>query len=169
MYQFIEELTLNHWQSLQTLLYDGWILRFAEGHTKRANSVNPIYPSKQSVEEKITQCEQLYSNQNLPTVFKITPFICPDDLDSTLEKKGYSIIEPSLVQTVDLTYLKKPILQNVLIKTEMSEAWLEDQCKILDMSDSTKRTFVKIIANIQAPQVFIPFLTRIKLYQLVLE
>jgi hypothetical protein len=63
VYQFIEELTLNHWPSLQTLLYDGWVLRFAEGHTKRANSVNPIYTFKQPVDEKITQCEQLYSNQ----------------------------------------------------------------------------------------------------------
>ncbi|MDB5085123.1 MAG: family N-acetyltransferase, partial [Bacilli bacterium] len=39
-YKMIEELTLNNWQPLQTMLYDGWLLRFAGGYTKRANSVN---------------------------------------------------------------------------------------------------------------------------------
>ena len=32
--RFIEELSLNHWQPLSTLLYDGWVLRFADGYTK---------------------------------------------------------------------------------------------------------------------------------------
>lgn len=41
----IEELSLSHWQPLSTLLYDGWVLRFAKGYTKRANSVQPIYDS----------------------------------------------------------------------------------------------------------------------------
>lgn len=38
-----EELQMNALPSLQTILYDGWVLRFAKGYTNRANSVNPIY------------------------------------------------------------------------------------------------------------------------------
>jgi hypothetical protein len=40
-----EELTINTWPSLQTCCYDGWILRFARGYTRRANSVYPLYDS----------------------------------------------------------------------------------------------------------------------------
>jgi ribosomal protein S18 acetylase RimI-like enzyme len=155
MFKDIEELTLNHWQSLQTLLYDGWILRFADGYTKRANSINPIYQSNYSIDAKIAECERLYANQNLPTVFKITPFVCPSDIDSKLEQIGYSKVEPSIVKTVDLTDIREPHLQSVSIQNKLSEEWLEVQCRILDMSDSKKRTLVKIIANIQAPKVFI--------------
>ena len=37
--RFIEELTLNAWPPLQTQLYDGWLLGFSGGYTRRANSV----------------------------------------------------------------------------------------------------------------------------------
>jgi len=37
--RLIEELTLNAWPPLETLLFDGWILSFSDGYTRRANSV----------------------------------------------------------------------------------------------------------------------------------
>jgi len=58
-YKFIEELSLNHWQPLSTLLYDGWVLRFADGYTKRANSINPIHYSTCDLQEKIKECEKM--------------------------------------------------------------------------------------------------------------
>ena len=55
-----EEITLNAWPALQTVLMDGWVVRFANGYTKRANSVNPLYPSTQPLKRKIEACERLY-------------------------------------------------------------------------------------------------------------
>jgi len=69
----IEELSLNAWAALQTMVYDGWIIRFAEGYTKRANSVNPLYTSSIPIEEKLHYCENLYRSRNLPVVCKICP------------------------------------------------------------------------------------------------
>ena len=40
--QTIEELSLNALPCLQQILDDGWVLRLAEGYTKRANSVTPL-------------------------------------------------------------------------------------------------------------------------------
>lgn len=39
-----EELSMNAHPAIKTHVYDGWLLRFANGYTNRANSVNMIYP-----------------------------------------------------------------------------------------------------------------------------
>src|SRR5690349_24012374 len=95
----IEEVSLNAWASLQTMLYDGWVIRFANGYTKRANSVNPLYPSNIDIEEKLRFCENLYREKNLPLVFKLTPLVYPHDLDERLAERGYQRDSRTSVQT----------------------------------------------------------------------
>ena len=69
----IEELSLNAWPALNTAFYDGWVLRFAEGYTRRANSINPLYPSTLDPIEKIRVCEEIYAARGQDIVFKLTP------------------------------------------------------------------------------------------------
>ena len=59
----IEELSLNAHPGIKTELYDGWILRFANGYTNRANSVNMLYGGSINLEEKID--EMLKSKKEL--------------------------------------------------------------------------------------------------------
>jgi len=99
----IEEMSLSGWPALQTAVYDGWILRFAEGYTKRSNSVNPLYASTIDGGEKIGACERLYSRRGLPTIFKILG--CPEqeELDAALAERGYARIDETAVMTLNLT------------------------------------------------------------------
>ncbi|MBN1991526.1 MAG: GNAT family N-acetyltransferase [Anaerolineae bacterium] len=103
MIHTIEEYSLNAWPCLQQILYDGWILRFANGYTKRANSVNPIYSGAQDVDQKIQRCRQIYLAQNLPSIFRITPLADPPNLDNLLAELGFSKQSVTSVQTLDLT------------------------------------------------------------------
>ena len=41
LHRRLEEVAMNAWPALQQMLFDGWIVRFAQGYTKRANSVHP--------------------------------------------------------------------------------------------------------------------------------
>ena len=35
----LEELSINAWAPLKSMNYDGWVIRMANGYTKRANSI----------------------------------------------------------------------------------------------------------------------------------
>ena len=75
------------------MLDDGWVLRFADGHSKRANSVNGLYASHDDVEAKIDRAEGWYRARGQATVFRVTPLMQPADLDRRLDRRGYDLIE----------------------------------------------------------------------------
>ena len=98
----VEEAGLNALQTQQQLFYDGWLLRVSPGNAKRARSVNPYFGSTFAVESKIAHCERVYAARELPTLFRITPFALPADLDDVLARRGYVVFQPTLVQIAAL-------------------------------------------------------------------
>src|SRR5258708_22631019 len=90
MIQRYEELSMNAWPALRTLHFDRWVLRFANGYTRRANSINPLYTSTLDLAEKIAYCEQLYTSQQQATVFQMTTAVQPSYLDDFLAAQGYT-------------------------------------------------------------------------------
>lgn len=125
----IEEASLNAWPALQQMLYDGWILRFSQGYTKRANSVNPLYGSSVDVDEKIETCEDLYRERGLRPIFRLTPFVAPPDLDLVLESRGCRKIDPTLVLSLDLGRCDFLPLPTGELRDEGLDDWLDVFCR----------------------------------------
>jgi len=84
----IEEASLRAWPALTESDFDGWRLRFANGYTRRSNSVTPLGPSRLHLDDKIAACERIYAERGLPTIFRLTPF-APGELDLRLASRGY--------------------------------------------------------------------------------
>ena len=153
---FYEKLGFNAHPCLCEEAYDGWLLRFADGYTKRANSVSVIGKSKMVPEEKIEYCEEKYAEQGLPTVFKITPMA--EDLDGLLEEKGYSAIDKTNVMTMEL---KQNRYGNdtdtiggkvsVAVEEKITEAWQYYYFTFNKVSASGISTARKIQAKITNP------------------
>lgn len=122
----LEELGANAWPSLQTLLFDGWLLRFAEGYTRRTNSVYPIHSSSLDIREKIQYCERMYASKRQPCYFKITPAVHPANLDALLEAEGYAKEASTSVQTISLEGLTYSGDDAVQVDTRLSDRWLRD-------------------------------------------
>jgi len=93
----LERVAMRAWPCFETIEYDGWVLRFADGYTKRANSVNPHFGSSLPLAEKIATCERVYAEHSLPTVFRLTGFSEPADLDEALDDAGYTTFDQTLV------------------------------------------------------------------------
>ena len=68
---------------------DGWVVGLSEGYTRRANSVNPLYPGLLEPDRKVEMCEATYAERRLPTVFKMTPLAMEDGLDDLLALRDY--------------------------------------------------------------------------------
>lgn len=143
-----EELSMNAHPAIKTQLFDGWVLRFADGYTNRANSVNPLYLSSIPIEEKIAFCEDSYTAQGLPTVFKLTP-LSADALDKTLEMKGYEKVTPTNIMVKALIKQDQTV-SNTMISQEINEIWQDHYFRLNGVTDNHNiRTAAIIQGNIQ--------------------
>ena len=152
MIQLIEEISLNAWPSLQTLLVDGWVLRFANGYTKRSNSINPLYASASNVEEKVEFCEQIYRRNNLPVVFKMTSAAHPENLDARLAERGYVVDSPTSVQTMELRDTGSS--PDAKLDATLTDEWLAAFCRLSGISDEHKSTLRQILTSIVPQKCF---------------
>ena len=146
--RYLEELSFNAHPSLQTQYYDGWILRFANGYSSRANSVNMIYPSTIDMEEKVEECEKRYSVNGLPCIFKV---IDEDAkiLDGILNDRGYEIVTPTDVMIMDLPN-EDFLLRECIITENVTDEWLETYFKLEKYTDkNTQDTVAQIRHMIQ--------------------
>ena len=55
----VEETCMNAWPALKEVFYDGWLIRLANGATRRTNSVNVIGPGRRPLQEKIAYAEAM--------------------------------------------------------------------------------------------------------------
>ena len=119
----IEEAALNAWPAPRQIVYDGWLLRFASGYTKRANSVNLRYPSTLPYNEKIAHCERMYKEAGLPPLFRLPEPFIPDGLIPALEKAGYQAFGPTLVLGREIHVVDDPS-EYVEVRKMEKDAWL---------------------------------------------
>ncbi|MFW9876310.1 MAG: GNAT family N-acetyltransferase [Candidatus Thorarchaeota archaeon] len=90
-FKYFQEYLMNSWPAKHYYFLNGWILRFTEGVTSRANSVFPIQytGTQKSLNNDIELVEKAYKTHNLETVFMIPDFHEPKKLGQKLLKRGY--------------------------------------------------------------------------------
>src|ERR1700761_4146798 len=91
----LEERGFNSWPALRTMLVDGWVVRLSDGHTRRANSASPLFPSRLAPDALIAAIEPLFQAASLRPVFRITPLADPG-VERRLIENGWRDDDPSL-------------------------------------------------------------------------
>ena len=154
MIRQIEELSLNAWAANQTVALDGWILRFTNGYTRRANCVIPLYPGNQPLTEKISSCEDLYTSKNLPVIFKMTSASQPADLDGELANRGYIFDAETSVQALSLASNNFQFSPEVDLRDRPDETWFENLYRMAAITEKNRPTLQKIFSNIIPTQCY---------------
>lgn len=144
-----EEVAANAWPSLQSMLLDGWLLRFANGITRRANSVLPLYSGMDFVASKVQFCEEIYAKQGLPTIFKLVDVPAHRELDKVLAEMCYTIDAPTFLQTIPLANGRFVPSLNIVLSEVFTEGWLEYYMAFSNHSAYKQETFRQIITQIR--------------------
>ena len=140
----VEEASLNAWPAMHQVLLDGWLLRFSRGFTKRANSIIPLYPTLQGIEEKVRYCENLYAREQLQTIFRLTSTHDHSALEAYLDERGYASADQTHVMTTRLGAHTTRQLQAVVPATSIAfqqvplQEWLVAYAALTSLPDQAQ-------------------------------
>lgn len=133
---------------MRQMLFDGWLLRFAQGFTKRANSVIPLYPGSEPLADKVRFCETLYARERLKTIFRLTTIGDHEALDDFLHRRGYHYRDSTEVLTRALPDRPAPSPELCLLS---SEHWLSAYCELTGMPEAARPLHAAILRGIPLP------------------
>ena len=151
----IEELSMNAWPSLHTLMYDGWIILLSNGYGNRGNSINPIYPSKIDLDEKFNHCGRLFSRYNLLPAYKIIGCDEYKIIDKKLEEQNFKTLNETSIQVCQIPEMPECNYRGIVVRDDFSDRWKESVIEYNRIEETHKSTFKKILDNITVEKVVV--------------
>lgn len=152
----LEERMFNAWPALQTIHMEGWLIRMAGGHTKRANAASAWLPSDLSPEELIAAVRQLYAKAGIEPMVRLTPLASPG-IDQALEAAGWTFYDPTLVMAAPLGESVAPkgdMQAQVQFDDRPSDAWVRGAAIAYELADWQRDILGRIVASIRVDTAF---------------
>lgn len=150
----LEEVAMNAWPALRTVVFDGWVLRFSNGYTRRANAVHPLYTPTLPLDDKIDACERFYAARGLPALYKMTDAALPSELDAALEARGYEHDGGNriMARTLDGTDSLSPLAH---IDSTVSPAWIEHYVRLNAERARHQDILMRLFDAIASPAAYV--------------
>jgi hypothetical protein len=145
-----EQACLNAWPALHNVVYDDWIVRFSEGLTRRANSVNPLRSTARADGASIQLFENLFRTQELPLIFRIPTLLDPA-VDRGLERLGFTAEGESCVIYADIAAVDSKPDAAVEVSSRVDEDWLNAMNLMQKRTEEQSEIFDHIVLSIALP------------------
>ncbi|WP_334130291.1 GNAT family N-acetyltransferase [Sneathiella sp.] len=147
----IEAHSLAAIPALRTEVYDGWHLRFARNHTRRANSVNVVTPGVLPLPDKVAYCEKAYAAEKQSCHFRLTP-LANEGLDAFLAERGYGFFGATDVRVKHLSEPLTPDSGKDLVSYDpKSEFWLRGVAALTGQDKAKQQIFREMLDLIKMP------------------
>src|ERR1700736_6555499 len=145
-----EQACLNAWPALHNVVYDDWIIRFSEGLTRRANSVNPLRATARATGASIQLFENLFRAQQLPLIFRVPTLLDPS-VDASLERLGFTAEGESCVIYADINSVEAKPDPAADVSSRVDEEWLQAMNVMQKRTDEQSEIFDHIVLSIAVP------------------
>ena len=149
----VEETTLNAFPSLRQIIYRDWLLRFSDGFTRRANSINPRAERIETLEADIDVCAALFRRSGQPAIFRV-PEICEARLDGLLEQRGYTAEGGTLTLFGAMSEVDSKQDTAAEILDRPSREWLDSMGVLQNRSPAQNAIFERVMNAIAVPAAF---------------
>jgi N-acetylglutamate synthase len=145
-----EQACLNAWPALHNVVYDDWIVRFSEGLTRRANSVNPLRSTARADGASVQLFENLFRAQDLPLIFRIPTLLDPS-VDRGLQRLGFTAEGESCVIYADIGAVEAKPDPAVEVTSRVDEDWLNAMNRMQRRTEEQSEIFDHIVLLIALP------------------
>jgi N-acetylglutamate synthase len=149
----VEETELNAWPALKEIYLDGWLLRFAGGVSRRANSANPLSLSSRGDEALISGVEALYRQNKQPAIFRIVSLFDPA-FDQTLAARGYGAEGETITLCGDIRDAPAERDPAVRLLPRPTARWCAAMAELQGHSPTHARVYRGIVSRIALPAAF---------------
>jgi N-acetylglutamate synthase len=149
----VEEACWNAFPSLQQVLLGNWLLRFGEGLTRRANSINPLNPGCEDIAAAIAAGEALYHAHDLPVIFRM-PSIVDPALDRELAARGYTSEGDSCVLYGAIDGLAAMSDPAVRLWPSPKAEWLAAMARLQGHTPAQRAIYRRIVGAVALPARF---------------
>jgi ribosomal protein S18 acetylase RimI-like enzyme len=148
----LEKRMFNAWPAVETLVLDDWLLRWAHGYSKRANSASALVAGADADDALIEAIEERCHNWRHRVCFRLTPLAAPT-LDARLAARGYEQIERSCVMLAPLNpgFTADP---RVSFAPAPPDGWLVANAAAYGGDRADHRALSAIVSRIRMPAAF---------------
>jgi ribosomal protein S18 acetylase RimI-like enzyme len=141
---------LNAWPALANVVHDGWLVRLADGLTRRANSANPLHGGARITGTTLQHLENLFRAADLPLIVRV-PSLLDAEVDATLARFGFRAEGESHVLFAELAPLAVEWDAAADILAQPDADWLEDITRLQGRTAAQRATYEDILASIALP------------------
>jgi N-acetylglutamate synthase len=150
----LEALYTAAWPPLRQETIGDWLLKFAPGVSRRANSANPLRPQLRDVDATIAECERRYRAAGMPALFRILSILSPE-AGTRLDRLGYRPEGETvnLDARIDDAVAKRDAAVTILSRP--SAEWLAAMTAAQGYTGDKSDTYRRIVGAIAIPAAFV--------------
>jgi N-acetylglutamate synthase len=149
-----EERLVNVWPAVETLFMDGWVVRFANGYSGRANSASAVVQGARMDDALLAEIERLYRAADLPPAVRVTP-VCDPGVEPLLLARGYRIRDEAHIMILDLAaHRGRTPAACVTLDSAPGAGWLAGVSAHQSPDKRNRDHLAAIVGRIRVPAAF---------------